>query len=68
MDEVLPEAGLRDFTMEVAYNRQLPLISQYCFIVVGVLTVLFQAAHVAVKQYIGSRFSHLLLDISGLYC
>lgn len=39
MDEVLPEAGLRDFTME--------------------------AAHTAVKQYIASRFTHLLLDISG---
>ncbi|KAF3622147.1 vacuolar protein sorting-associated protein 51 isoform X1 [Capsicum chacoense] len=39
MDGVLPEAGLRDFTME--------------------------AAHVAVKQYVASRFSHLLLDISG---
>lgn len=25
MDEVLPEAGLRDFTFEVASNRQLPL-------------------------------------------
>ncbi|MCD9638523.1 Vacuolar protein sorting-associated protein 51 [Datura stramonium] len=39
MDGVLPEAGLRDFTME--------------------------AAHVAIKQYVASRFSHLLLDISG---
>ncbi|KAK4351725.1 hypothetical protein RND71_031038 [Anisodus tanguticus] len=39
MDEVLPEAGLCDFTME--------------------------AAHAAVKQYVTSRFSHLLLDISG---
>ncbi|KAL3364934.1 hypothetical protein AABB24_010205 [Solanum stoloniferum] len=39
MDGVLPEAGLRDITME--------------------------AAHVAVKQYVASRFSHLLLDISG---
>lgn len=25
MDEVLPETGLRDFTFEVASNRQLPL-------------------------------------------
>ncbi|XP_070012850.1 vacuolar protein sorting-associated protein 51 homolog isoform X3 [Nicotiana sylvestris] len=39
MDEVLPKAGLRDFT--------------------------FEAAHVAIKQYVASRFSHLLLDFSG---
>ncbi|KAK9282372.1 hypothetical protein L1049_005289 [Liquidambar formosana] len=38
MDEVLPEAGLPDFSLE--------------------------AAHVAVKQYVASTFSHLLLNIS----
>lgn len=30
--------------------------------------ILFQAAHVAVKQYVASTFSHLLLNISGYSC
>lgn len=28
----------------------------------------FQAAHDAIKQYVACRFSHLLLDISGMSC
>nr|GMC58987.1 vacuolar protein sorting-associated protein 51 homolog [Ipomoea batatas] len=39
MDEVLPEAGLIDFSLE--------------------------AARVSIKKYVVSRFSHLLLDITG---
>ncbi|KAK6803892.1 hypothetical protein RDI58_001676 [Solanum bulbocastanum] len=42
MDEVLPEAGLRDF--------------------------MFEAAHDAIKQYVACKFSHILLDISGMSC
>lgn len=77
MDEVLPEAALSAFSIEVFLSFPFILLVMITAICVHpvenklstLIICMFQAAHVAVKQYIDSRFSHLLLTISGTsYC
>lgn len=86
MEEVLPEAGLADFSLQVSVYifHWLQFSSFTCAGVIWIdicllscscwrfrvlpHLILFQAAHVAVKQYVASTFSHLLLNISGYSC
>ena len=75
MDEVLPEAALFDFSLEVFIIIYFSfIIDNFLFLDFSLLSdevcmlitiIWFQAAHAVVKQYIDSTFSHLLLDIPG---
>lgn len=78
MDEVLPEASLPDFALQVAKS----LVNVHCVISMQlyiefqlyytmadklVIILFIQHARVALRDYTSSRFSRLLINISGLY-
>lgn len=79
MDEVLPEASLPDFALQVAkslvtvhcvISMQLYILHFQLYYTMGdklVIILFIQHARVALRDYTSSRFSRLLINISGLY-